>query len=195
MLISPLGLMDASARSLSVDSLEDEVFYSEDLGGTFVRSIKGTVVIVEWIPNDSAVDRFILVNQNGVITLNGDNFITLDTLDISNMEYPKSGFLQTASDIKWGSWHEFSEQVNTGGYSTAIAAGLVAAAAPWVSVRLIATLISGMASASEYYTISGKLRYGEDDTSFHWERYTSIQNDKDEYLIRDHFDAGEEPLF
>ena len=47
MLISPLGLMDASARSLSVDSLEDEVFYSEDLGGTFVRSIKGTVVIVE----------------------------------------------------------------------------------------------------------------------------------------------------
>ena len=92
MLISPLGLMDASARSLSVDSLEDEVFYSEDLGGTFVRSIKGTVVIVEWIPNDSAVDRFILVNQNGVITLNGDNFITLDTLDISNMEYPKSKY-------------------------------------------------------------------------------------------------------
>ena len=37
-------------------------------------------MIVEWIPNDSAVDRFILVNQNGVITLNGDNFITLDKI-------------------------------------------------------------------------------------------------------------------
>ena len=190
-MIIPMGVIGVAAEAPDLDEKANEVYYSEEFGGTFSRSIEGDVVTVRWIPENSNEDGFTLVNNNGVVTLNGDRFLTLD--GFSNVDLSQSDMLSTTSNITWGKWQTFSDRVETGGIPTIVVAGVIAAAAPWLSVKIIASVVAGVAS-SEYYTVSGKIRYGSDDTYYYYERYTSLQTDTGTYLIKDSFDTGKEPL-
>lgn len=193
-MIIPMGVIGVAAETPGLDEKANEVYYSEEFGGTFSRSIEGDVVTVRWIPENSDEDGFTLVNNNGVVTLDEDRFLTLDSFNnVNSVDLSQSDMLSTTANITWGKWQTFSERVETGGVPTVVVAGVIATVAPWLSVKVIASVVAGVAS-SEYYTVSGKIRYGSDDTYYYYERYTSLQTDTGKYLIKDTFDTGKEPL-
>lgn len=188
--IFSIGTISVSAKEYDLETIKEETYYSEDLGGTFVRYIEGCTVIVKWIPENIDEDPFVITNRDGVIKLNGN---VLMSFDDTNMEFDKSETLLAGTDIKWGEWHTFNQKVETGGVPVAAVAGIISAAAPWLGVSVIAAAIAGVAS-SEYYTLSGKLRHGSDDRYDYYERYTNLQTDSGTYILKDHFDSGKTRL-
>lgn len=188
--ILSIGTISVSANANNTKDAAREECYLEEFGGTLVRYTEGSAVVVKWIPEAVDSEIVTIVNHDGVISIDNEILYTLVEADVPINHSPA---LTAATDVSWGTWQTFSERVNTGGVPVVIAAGIIAAAAPWVAVRVIAAAIGGIAS-SEYYTISGKLRYGSDDDYFYYQRYTSIQTDTGAYIIKDFYDTGKEPL-
>ena len=174
-----MGLITVSAETLDLG--DSEVYYSVELGGTFIRRIEGDKVIVKWIPKESNVKSFTIINENGDVYC--DNY----NIDL----YLSENLVTTSdSDIRWGTWQAFSNQINTGGLAAAVVVGLISSYAPWLPVRVIGSIVAATISYSKYYVISGRLRLGTDDKYDYHERYTSIQADDGEYLLKDYFDSG-----
>lgn len=118
-------------------------YTSDELGGTLTRTFEGDRIIVTWVSSDG-MDSYTLIRQNGVVYLNNEFFLTLYD-EISPLTYEDTYILNRASGITWGTWHTFSDQVNTGGMPVALIAGVISAAAPWLGIRVIAAAIGGIA--------------------------------------------------
>lgn len=174
-----MGVITTSAETLDLG--DSEVYYSIELGGTFIRRIEGDKVIVKWIPKESDVKSFTIINENGNVYCNN---YTIDLYLSENL------VIASDSNIRWGTWQTFSNQINTGGLAAAELVGLISSCAPWLPVRVIGSVVVTTISYSKYYVISGKLRLGTDDKYDYHERYTSIQDDDGEYLLKDYFDSG-----
>lgn len=163
-------------------------YTSAELGGVLTRTIEGTKIVITWEPFSNNGDAYTLVREENNIFFDGALMA-----DENNAFAIKEFARARISSVKWGAWQTFSERVNTGGMPVVVVAGVIAAVAPGITVRAIAAAIAGIAS-SEYYTVSGRMRYGTDSKYDYYERYTSIQTDTGTYLIRDSFDQGKKPI-
>lgn len=154
-----------------------------------IRSFEEDKVIVKWIPDVSTLSPIIVVNSHGTLIVNGQYFANLDDYNTIGARYNSSSISALAAD--WGNWIPFNQRVETGGLPVSIVATVICASAPWVSVRIIAGVIGSLAN-SDYYIISGKIRYKSDAQYTYYERYTNIINDKGTYVLKDFFDSGQE---
>lgn len=187
-----LACMSTTITAVQLSSSDQDVdtYSSVELGGTLTRTIEDTRIIVTWVSFD-ATETYTLIREGENIYLNGELF---DKINIVASPYESTNISDRASsNIKWGTWQTFSQQIDTGGVPTILVASLIALTAPWWSIKFIATAVASVAS-SEFYTVSGKMRYGHDDVYSYYERYTSLQSDSGKYLITDSFDTGKEYL-
>ncbi len=77
----------------------------------------------------------------------------------------------------WGPWHEGSQTFKTGGMTTAVIAATIAAAAPWVAVRICAAVATTVASKYDSVGIVTKTRYRTEGAKTCYERLTTFYGD------------------
>ena len=141
------------------------------------NSSEKTIVYVKG--KDGAILHTI-VNYNGAIFV--DNIKLCETgyirqsLNINEFATANSG---RSGTIKWEAWQDMATQeIETGGLTSAVIAGVIAAAAPWVGVRVAASVAAAVAGKYDTVTISGKIRYGGDqDDIGYYERKTYFYGD------------------
>lgn len=194
---TPVLAMDFNSDNSDNSDNNAETYAAEDLGGTLTRTIDGTKIIAVWSSFDGA-ESYTVIREGENIYLNGELFGDYDSITNKVMlpdTCERTPLMNlTATSITWGSWEYFNEQVNTGGLPVAIIAGLIAVVAPWMGLRLITTAIGVTAGYSTYYIISGRIRYGTDDTYLYYQRYTSLIDDDGRYVINNFYGSGKTPL-
>ena len=183
-----------NAQAITPELLSNsyETWYSEELGGTLVRSFDDNVVTVKWIPISGESDAITITNLNADVSrLVSKSAIT----DFATMKNPSLLTPSASNSVRWGSWQSFSTQVNTGGLPVALVAGVIAAVAPGIPLKVIASAIATVAGYSSYYTISGKIRYGSDNKYQYYERYTTILDQNgNSFGIKNFYDSGKTRL-
>ncbi|MBO4235212.1 MAG: hypothetical protein J5928_02045 [Firmicutes bacterium] len=186
MLILIMIMVSATSVSTAAETPKDsgevavfEEYVSKELGGTFTRIITDGVVTVVWEPFYNAEDTF-------TISKHISNTMGLSIMQKSNPGVSVQGVYVTRAS--WGPWQYFNERVYTGGLGVAATAAVIAAVAPWVGLRVIAAIIS-VGATSDWYDISGRIRYKSDNTYFYYERYTNIQKDNGNYVLSNFYDS------
>lgn len=182
-------------RADTLDITPFEIYTNEEEGYTLTRIIDKTKVTVLVKSLDGSVEH-IIVNDNGKLYL--DEYLIKESIyDTSNLADDFNGKisnLTSTSSISWGNWQYTDlDPIPTGGLTTAIIASMIAAAAPWVALRVIAAVVSVVAGKYDEVQIEMRVRYGEDDRYFYYERDTWFYGDGN-YISGPHRDSGREPL-
>ncbi|MTI48891.1 MAG: hypothetical protein FH761_13685 [Firmicutes bacterium] len=176
-------------------SSDKEVYTDEELGFTLERNIDDDKITV-FVKTLKGVIQNTIVNDNGKIYLDGNelnnNFIDNLSSKSSNLDH-SSSLYSTTESIDWGSWHYSSDEISTGGLSTAIIAGIIAATAPWVGITIIGVIAAAVAGKYDTIQIEWQIRYGDDDEFFYYERYTDFYGDGT-HIGGPYYDTGKEPL-
>jgi hypothetical protein len=165
-----------------------EIYTDENLNFTLERVIdSGKVTVFVKSPDRST--QHTIINDNGKLYLDGKEINN----NLANNLYSKSLNLDTSSSISWGPWQTSYQTIDTGGLSTAVIAAIIAAAAPWVPVRVVAAVASAVAGKYDTLGIKIQIRYGSDDQYYYYERYTDFYGDG-EHIYGPFYDTGKEPL-
>lgn len=133
-------------------------------------------------------EQYTVVNNRGNLYLDGvliGKGLSNAYVDNSVLNEKKSLF--ATSSIKWGKWQNFSERINTGGKKAGAISAALAAAAPWVPIRLISGFALLVQSSYSYVTIAGKIRYGTEGDYLHYERYTNFYGNGKDPLLKNDF--------
>lgn len=175
----------------------EEVYSDQNLGGTIERVITEGVVKVTFTSFDGKEKHEAISTGNDLI-LDGELIEqelskSVGKIDM-DADYYSVATLQSAS-VKWGKWQYFDERINTGGMATAVVCIVITAKAPWLALE-IGSGIAGLISAKySYVQLKGKIRYGNDGTYIHYQRYSNLYgNGKDALLSKDFYDSGKRPL-
>lgn len=165
-------------NSFASGSLSIETYTSKQLGVTFERIVEEDKVIVN-IKSPDGVIIHTLMDYAEKIYLDGNVISTNDHNNFNklNIDVLKAD-LTSNDDINWGSWRlNTITTIETGGYSTAIIAGLIALYAGWCPLGAIAAIASITAGMYDELEIKVMIRYGTDDEYEYYQRYTYFYGD------------------
>lgn len=136
--------------------------------GSSLRRWMSPSGVVNVVVKDSN-DEIVLTLQNDAMArADGQELLSADAVTVSGT---------SPYGEHWGPWHEGSQTVKTGGMTTAIIAGIIAAAAPWVTVRICASIAATVAAKYETVGIETKTRYRTEGAMTCYERLTTFYGD------------------
>lgn len=138
-----------------------ERFVEDDKITVIIKSLDGTVLNI-------------LEDHNGKIYLDGE---LLSTKSTTSVVFTKAEFNSGHSRNNWGPWLTNTLYISTGGYTTAIIAGLIAlnlGFTPWGVTWAIASITAGK---YDELAIDIRMRYRSDDTYHYYERVTTFYGD------------------
>lgn len=106
-----------------------------------------------------------------------------------------TGQPSTYASIDWGNWSTTSlGPYKTGGFTTAVIAGIITLKVPYLIVQAPSIAIGIVASQTETIIIEMEMRWGTDDRFLHYQRDTSIYGDDGERIAGPYRDGGRERL-
>lgn len=187
----------ATTYTYGVESAD--VYVSDELNAKYERTVSETGIVtvtVKSLTDDSVLATLQNINGNiyldGTLIQNASNLSTrINTFGIEGRSLQPFA----SSTISWGNWSVWETLVNnypTGGISMAILYGVVAAACPWVSFRVISSTLGVIAASYDYITVKMRIRYGNDGNLYYYQRQTAFYGDN--VLIDTFEDMGSEPL-
>ncbi|WP_313346356.1 hypothetical protein [Sedimentibacter sp.] len=164
------------------DKLLEDYTFERVIGNgsvtVFIKSMDGTV-------------QHILINNNGNIYLDGE---LINNRIINNAyAYDENSLSNTIESITWGPWQSSYQEIETGGLTTVIIAGLILLFAPWISVKVAAVIAGAVAGKYDIVGIDIEIRYGTDDEYLHYQRYTDFYGDG-EHVYGPYYDTGKTAL-
>lgn len=182
----------AFAASANTDNIKtEEIMYFDDF--YLERVVDGSIIYV--VSKDFEGNTLATVeNKEGIIYANGiaigavENFVNIhqDTFTNSNI-----AVRSIPTNVTWGSWTRSQNvDLKIAGKTTALACAVIAAAAPWISARIIATIVGFAANEASNLYFYSNIRYGYDpDDTMYYQRDTYFYDDNNK-LVKKVSDSG-----
>lgn len=148
-------------------------------GDTQLERVIGNSSVTVYIKDLNGNTLNTVKNISGTIYI--DDVVVGQASNWTNMMIGSDVVPYATGTITWDAWEDFYPvTIETGGMSTAMVAAAISASAPWVGVRIAASLASVIAGAYEEVTIEGQIRYGVDeDNVMYYQRKTYVYGDGD----------------
>lgn len=185
-IISCFLVMSFLACSLPLTTFADsssanETYTSDELGVTFERIVEEDQIVVYTKSLDGTL-LHTTINKNGKLYVDNELVETEDSnsnsnMNLMNLNYDVNEDTYTRSSPNWGSWSNDSTTFKTGGLSTTVIAGLIAAKAGWTPAGVIAVIAAATAGKYDEITIEWKMRFAHDDKYQYVERITTFYGD------------------
>lgn len=129
----------------------------------YVKSLDGSI-------------QHILTNENGIVKMDG--YFVGQSYSNSLPWNASSTTLNSTRAVQWGDWSaNDSGDISTGGLSVAIIGGLVAAFAPWATLKVVGVVAAAIAGKYDTLLITWQIRYGFDEQYSYYERNTWYYGD------------------
>ena len=155
--------------------VDEQTAYFAEFGLICERTEMNTGEVAVYV-KDVATNEIQAVAKliNGVVYLDGISVTNLSTPLIPNYDTDATVLMNSSSNIKWGRWSDWgSADITVTKYAVAAVIAVLAAEAPWLSVKILGAIAS-MVVAGEISSIvmEMRIRYGSDDQYSYYERET-----------------------
>lgn len=183
---------------LLVSSMPLTVFAAEDsnvLNEITSIVIDGENYIFERTIDDEIVTAVVRTIEGEIVESATANHQTQKIATNGNVMSFDAAFdsISAKSTVDWGTWSTNDEVLNVKSKTLAGILVILAVAAPWVAVTKVLTIGSALVGmGADEVRIKIKIRYGESDEYYHYERITYFYGDNE--FITSFSDAGKTSL-